>query len=145
MSADHAETTQAAVNKRDLITTMLLYRGVQMAQAGIAGAARFGTDLPVIVLTAGNNGLGGAGMWNLWQNELQPELVKRSSRGYQHIVQGATHLIPMEKPQAVVEAIREMLSNIRTPASSSRGSVLDAATDPKSNEAGRAPNGIQQP
>ena len=54
-------------------------------------------------------------LYKLWRSELQPELVRLSARGSQTIVEGATHMIPTEKPQAVIEAVREMLNGIKHP------------------------------
>ena len=72
-------------------------------------------DLPIIVLTAGKDGTGMPAMYKIWRSELQPELVRLSARGSQTIVEGATHMIPTEKPQAVVDAVREMLTGIKQP------------------------------
>lgn len=77
-----------------------------------AASPTFG-DLPIIVLTAGKDGTHMTEMYKLWRNEWQPELVRLSARGSQTIVEDSTHLIPMEKPQAVVQAVREMLAGIK--------------------------------
>ena len=79
----------------------------------MAAATSFG-DLPLTVLTAGKEGAGSMPeMYALWRNELQPELVKLSTTGRQIIVNDSTHLIPMEKPRAVIEAVRDMLAGIK--------------------------------
>ena len=72
-------------------------------------------DLPIIVLTAGKDGTGMPELYKKWREEFQPELVRLSSKSKQHIVEGATHLIPTEKPQAVIDAVREMLGDIKLP------------------------------
>ena len=75
----------------------------------------FGND-PLIVLTAGDRGGNSEGLPadlaktldGIWM-DLQAELVDLSSKGRQEIVEGATHDMPFEKPDVVVEAIREVL------------------------------------
>lgn len=70
-------------------------------------------DQPIIVLTAGKDGTGTPELYKMWREEFQPELVRMSTRSKQYVVEGSTHLIPIEKPQAVVDAIREMLAGIK--------------------------------
>jgi pimeloyl-ACP methyl ester carboxylesterase len=78
-------------------------------------------DLPLVVLTAGRAESWGlpagdaAAMRKLWVDELQPELARLSTRGRRGIVDGSGHLIPIEKPQAVVEAVREVVEAARSP------------------------------
>jgi pimeloyl-ACP methyl ester carboxylesterase len=72
-------------------------------------------DLPIIVLTAGVDGTGDPAMADLWRNQLQPELVRLSTKGKQITVEGSTHMIPTEKPQAIVDAVREMLETLQRP------------------------------
>jgi pimeloyl-ACP methyl ester carboxylesterase len=77
-----------------------------------AAATSFG-DLPIIVLTAGVDATGDPAMYTLWRNELQPELARLSTRGHQIIVEGATHMIMTRRPQAIVDAVREMLGTLK--------------------------------
>ena len=88
--------------------------GAQARAAGNLG------DRPLIVLTAGSHhdpistrimskeeiDKQGA----LWVKVLQPELTQLSTRGKQITVQGSDHMIPFERPQAVVAAIHEVWS-----------------------------------
>ena len=50
---------------------------------------------------------------DVWMNELQPQFVKLSTRGRQVIVANSTHGIPWEAPDAVAEAVREIVKIIR--------------------------------
>lgn len=84
---------------------------VSSAQTRAAGGS-FG-DLPIIVLTAGKAGASDPALYALWRNQLQPELVHLSTKGKQAIVEGATHMIPAEKPQAVAAAVHEMLDRLK--------------------------------
>jgi pimeloyl-ACP methyl ester carboxylesterase len=80
-----------------------------------AAAAGFG-DQPLVVLTAGDR----AGMSEglpppvakdldtIWM-ELQTGLVGLSTAGRQEIVAGATHDMPFEKPDVIVDAIKEVI------------------------------------
>ena len=76
-------------------------------------------ELPLVVLTAGKAGeldlppADAAAFRRLWVEELQPELARLSSRSRQVTVEGSGHLIPMEEPGAVVEAVRQVVDEIR--------------------------------
>jgi pimeloyl-ACP methyl ester carboxylesterase len=78
-------------------------------------------ELPLVVLTAGKAESWGlpagdaAAMRKLWVDELQPELARLSTRGRRTIVEGSGHLIPIEKPQAVVDAVQEVVVASRPP------------------------------
>jgi pimeloyl-ACP methyl ester carboxylesterase len=72
-------------------------------------------DRPLIVLTGGkiDEGLYASraeevAQQRLWAEEIQPELAKLSSQGKQIIVPDSGHMIPYERPDAVVSAIREV-------------------------------------
>jgi len=76
-------------------------------------------DRPLMVLTAGqvtypsDVPAADAEMFHkIWLAELQPSLAKLSTRGREMLVEKSTHLIPLQAPQAVVEAIREVLSEL---------------------------------
>ena len=78
-------------------------------------AAGFG-DRPLVVLTAGDRAVVTEGLPapvakdldSIWM-ELQTGLVGLSTAGRQQIVPGATHEMPFEKPDVVVDAIREVI------------------------------------
>jgi pimeloyl-ACP methyl ester carboxylesterase len=74
-------------------------------------------DRPLIVLTAGDRAAVTEGLPapvakqldSIWM-ELQTGLVGLSSKGRHEIVDGATHDMPFEKPDVIVEAIHEVIS-----------------------------------
>ncbi len=79
-------------------------------------------DKPLIVLTAGKSvdvpGMPKKDMQEfqqVWIHKLQPQLARLSTRGKQVIVSNSDHMIPMEQPQAIIDAIREVVQ-MATPA-----------------------------
>jgi pimeloyl-ACP methyl ester carboxylesterase len=80
-------------------------------------------DKPLIVLTAGR-GLGQAEIpqgvskkdfddyHQIFATDLQNQLAHLSTRGKQIVIPDSGHMIPMEKPQAVVSAIREVQAQV---------------------------------
>lgn len=86
----------------------------QLRSAGKLGA------LPVVVLTAGGRTGDQAGQTaeaaerhRLWRHKLQPELARLSSRGKQIIVDNTDHMIPLEQPEAVIAALRDVIDQSR--------------------------------
>jgi pimeloyl-ACP methyl ester carboxylesterase len=79
-------------------------------------------DRPLIVLTAGKAFIPddpaaareAAAFHEVWVHELQPKLVRLSTRGRQIIVENSGHGIQFEAPDAVIGAIREIVAEIRT-------------------------------
>ena len=81
-----------------------------LAESGAQTAAAspsFG-DLPILVLTRGTAG-GDPKDYEIWRDQLQPELARLSTMGTRIIVEGSSHMIPTERPQAVIDAIRQLL------------------------------------
>jgi pimeloyl-ACP methyl ester carboxylesterase len=86
--------------------------------AQAAASPGFG-DRPLIVLTAGDRAAVTEGLPSdlaktfddIWM-ELQSKLVTLSTNGRQVVVAGATHDLPFEKPDVVVDAIHEVLGEI---------------------------------
>jgi len=79
-------------------------------------AARRPLDIPLIVLSAGAfepgpqlNETEGAAMKALWR-QMHRELAAISSRGELRVVEGAGHNIPTDNPQAVADAIAEVVA-----------------------------------
>ncbi|HVO97484.1 MAG TPA: alpha/beta hydrolase [Bryobacteraceae bacterium] len=66
---------------------------------GIAGK-------PLIVLTAGENA--DAEFRKVWVDDLQVRLAHLSTKGKRVIVDGAGHDIPHDRPQAIVDAVRDV-------------------------------------
>jgi pimeloyl-ACP methyl ester carboxylesterase len=67
---------------------------------------------PLIVLTAAYGNRLRPHLNHAWLKELQPDLVRLSSRGKQ-IVVGSGHGIQLQQPEAVVQAIREVVEDAR--------------------------------
>lgn len=87
----------------------------QLRASGKLGA------LPLVVLTAGGRTGEQAGQTaeqaehrRLWRHELQPELARLSSRGKQIMVANTGHMIPLEQPEAVTAALRDLIEEVRT-------------------------------
>lgn len=47
-----------------------------------------------------------------WVNELQPALARLSNRG-RLIYVNSNHMIPYERPEAIIEATRDMVERLR--------------------------------
>lgn len=76
-------------------------------------------DLPLIVLSAGARDLRlsvpdaeNEAIDRLW-TQAHAEMARLSTRGVMRIVQGAKHHIPMDRPQAVIEAVLEVVAQAR--------------------------------
>lgn len=90
---------------------------ISAAQARTAGNLG---DRPLIVLTAGKALAIGdpqadrelEAFHEIWVHQLQAKLAKLSTRGQQVIVESSGHGIGQEAPDAVVGAIRQVLSDI---------------------------------
>lgn len=86
-------------------------------------AASAGTlgDRPLIVLTAGRYWKPDdpvaakeiADFHETWIHQLQPELARLSPNGKQIIVENSDHGIPEEAPESVVNAVREVVVDVR--------------------------------
>jgi pimeloyl-ACP methyl ester carboxylesterase len=82
--------------------------------AQIRAAGTLG-DIPLIVLTAGkasdniySSETDRAAERRVWVEGIQAELAKLSSKGKQIIVTDSDHMIPTERPEAIVSAIRDV-------------------------------------
>ncbi len=79
-------------------------------------------DRPLIVLTAGKAFIPdepaaakeAAAFHQVWVNEVQPKLVRLSTRGRQIIVEKSGHGIQFEAPDDVIGAVRETVAVVRT-------------------------------
>jgi pimeloyl-ACP methyl ester carboxylesterase len=81
-------------------------------------------DRPLVVLTAGKmedlkqlpKGIEQKDLddlHTLWVNDLQVQEMHLSTRGTRRIVEDSTHLIPLERPDAVVAAIRDVCDAVK--------------------------------
>lgn len=91
-------------------------------------------DRPLVVLTAGKTvpmeslpkGITRKDMEDfheLWVKDLQVREAHLSTRGKQIIVPDSTHMIPMERPDTVVAAIREVCEAVKNSAAGSNGAA----------------------
>jgi pimeloyl-ACP methyl ester carboxylesterase len=81
--------------------------GAQVKASGTLG------DKPLIVLTAEKGGLSGEGkdfeyLRGIWINDLQLQLTHLSTRGQRVMVPDSDHMIPFERPDVIVNAVREV-------------------------------------
>ncbi|HUO15708.1 MAG TPA: alpha/beta hydrolase [Verrucomicrobiae bacterium] len=73
-------------------------------------------DKPLIVLTAGKQ-IDAPGIpkktlddfQQTWIHTLQPQIAQLSSKGKQQIVSNSDHMIPIEQPQTIVDAVRDVV------------------------------------
>ena len=100
--------------ERELLKTTKSLRTVASELAGLreslidAGANRPNLEQrPLIVMTEGRRG---AKFWH----EMQEDLAKLSEVGEWQIVEGAGHFIHHDRPEAVVNAIRRVLAQVRS-------------------------------
>lgn len=82
-------------------------------------ASRTLGDKPLIVLTAGKGVMGmpvqGQDLldfYNIWVNDLQVQLAGLSTRGKRIMVPDSDHMIPYERPDAVVTAVRDVCDTV---------------------------------
>jgi pimeloyl-ACP methyl ester carboxylesterase len=84
-------------------------------------------DRPLVVLTAGKQvdpkdlpkGVSPKEMdefHKVWVDELQAQLARLSTRGKQIVVPDSTHMIPLERPDAVVSAVRGVCEAVKSSA-----------------------------
>jgi pimeloyl-ACP methyl ester carboxylesterase len=98
-------------------------RSFAVSAEEVRGAGNLG-DRPLLVLTAGKNaeakdlpkGISTQemdGFHKMWVEDLQVRETRLSTRGRQIVVPDSTHMIPMERPDAVVAAIREVCEAVK--------------------------------
>ena len=85
----------------------------------VRGAGTLG-DKPVIVLTAGAAepipdvpNEDASQFFAIWVGELQPRLARLSTRGRQIVLMNSHHLIPFEEPEAVVNAVTDVMVEVK--------------------------------
>jgi pimeloyl-ACP methyl ester carboxylesterase len=89
----------------DALGSQIASISTSAAETLAAGARGYG-DLPLITISSTN-----PGDYRLRQ---QDALARLSSRGRHRIASNSGHWIPLDQPQAVIGAIREVLADIRT-------------------------------
>lgn len=87
---------------------------MEVSSEQAANSTTFG-DKPLIVLTAGKGVLGvpvqdkeWAELQKIWINHLQVQLANLSTRGKRMMVPDSDHMIPLERPDTIVNAVREV-------------------------------------
>jgi pimeloyl-ACP methyl ester carboxylesterase len=89
--------------------------GPERATADLVRSAGGLENMPLIVLTQGResgSGSGAAGVLSGW-TDLQRRFAERSHRGRQVLVPNSGHGIPVEAPDAVISAVREIVTTVR--------------------------------
>jgi pimeloyl-ACP methyl ester carboxylesterase len=97
---------------------------IQTESADQVRAAASLPPVPMVVLTAEKHGEQPPpgipdedfARWNALLREMQTDLARRHPKSVQRIVTNATHVIQLDQPAAVVEAIRQVVEAARTPA-----------------------------
>jgi len=93
---------------------------VDASEAQVRASSNFG-DRPLIVLTSANpfppprpeDASAAAAFNELWVHKLQPELAALSTRGRQVIVANGDFGIEHEAPEVLIQAIREVVTQVR--------------------------------
>ena len=89
--------------------------GPERATADLVRSAGGFEDMPLIVLTQGSQSSPSSaapGVLGGWM-DLQRRLAERSRRGRQVLVPDSGHGIPQEAPDAVISAVREIVTTVR--------------------------------
>ncbi|HET9160836.1 MAG TPA: alpha/beta hydrolase [Caulobacteraceae bacterium] len=96
---------------------MVAERNAMPATLRQAGAYRNLGERPVIVLSRGKAPAdmprAQAQVWERIWPDLQRDMASWSSRGTQRTIAGSGHYIPNDAPQAVIDAIREVVDEVR--------------------------------
>jgi pimeloyl-ACP methyl ester carboxylesterase len=114
----HYQYNQSPIHDREVMAELDAQTSGANDKAADAARHPLG-DKPLLVLTAGITppvpGISAAQKAEFGQAwyEMHNEIAALSTRGRQRIVPGASHYIQGEKPQVVVEAVSEVLSEVR--------------------------------
>jgi len=90
----------------------------QNSAEAVAHRRTFG-DMPLIVLTAGNTANDPSftdaqnQAWKKLWTQGHDDFAALSSRGQNRVVEGSGHFIQFEKPQAVIDAVNEVVAKAR--------------------------------
>jgi pimeloyl-ACP methyl ester carboxylesterase len=111
---------------QEAIGTEASFAEVRSARLALKGRPL--EDIPLMVLTRGEAEKDTADerkTWQIWL-ELHRELARESSRGEQEIVAGSGHFIQVDRPEAVIKAIRKLWEMINSNKSSRFGASKTA-------------------
>jgi pimeloyl-ACP methyl ester carboxylesterase len=131
-SPDRPQLGPTLVASQRAIESTATYQRAQLAESEAfltsdlielrATRRRLGS-LPLIVLTAGNNrfedehGIGRDQVYSTWLKSNR-DIAGRSTAGVHRVIERAGHMIQLERPDAVVEAIVDVLRTVRRAAPS---------------------------
>jgi pimeloyl-ACP methyl ester carboxylesterase len=89
--------------------------GPEQATADLVRSAGGLEDMPLIVLTQGNQSSPSSAAPEVLRGwaDLQRRFAERSRRGRQVLVPNGGHGIPVEAPEAVISAVREIVTTVR--------------------------------
>ncbi len=94
---------------RAALAEMALMNSVSADQTRAAGG--FG-DKPLVVITAGRREMeNDYGFLKVWTGKLQPDLLNLSSNRRQVFLADSTHLVPYDRPDAIVSAVHDLLAS----------------------------------
>lgn len=97
-------------------------------------------DMPLVVLTAGKSTEELPPQISkeelkefqkMWITDLQVKEAHLSTRGKQVVVEDSDHMIPMERPDMVVDAIKEVWTAVTAPAAAAPATVANAGSSSK--------------
>jgi pimeloyl-ACP methyl ester carboxylesterase len=115
------EIVRALRRQPKSVTTLLAEASTPVSYAQAESAGGLG-DRPLVVLTRGKVNVPpnptamdreAAAYEQVWMHEIQPKLARLSTRGRQIIVERSGHGIPEEAPEAVIDAVRQVVSDVR--------------------------------
>jgi pimeloyl-ACP methyl ester carboxylesterase len=110
----HDELKCLMLQDKAIVANLDEVRSFSESAAEVRAAGNLGNK-PLVVLTAEYSALRRPELRRVWLNELQPDLVRLSSNARQELIPSG-HYIPLQQPQAVVEAVRQLwVQTYRTP------------------------------
>ncbi len=120
---NHLQATDMALRSRTpyLSTMSSEWDSIQTESAAQVRAAASLPPVPMVVLTAGQHGdrpppgvsEGDFARWNAVLRKMQADLASRCPNSLHLTVTNSTHVIPLDQPAAVVEAIRQVIEAAR--------------------------------
>jgi len=135
VNAAYARLTARPEYQRAVLSEFVAMQGVGSAQ--VAMSRRPWGALPLLVLTAEDTGKDTghsprqvARAIEIWR-DLHDEQAALSDCGVNRIVRDSGHMVPLEKPQAVIEAVREVVYQARARRAGGPATCATASTGDK--------------
>jgi pimeloyl-ACP methyl ester carboxylesterase len=110
-AALHEELEYLMLQPKAIAASLDEVRNFSASAAAVRATGKLG-DMPLIVLTGAYSAQRNPRLHDVWIHELQPDLVRLSTRGKQIVVDSG-HYIPLQQPEAVVQAVREVIAESR--------------------------------